>query len=281
MVLDAKIKKQICDFVYQRPHVVDEVAKHISKNWRTADRYIQKIAEEDGCISTRTFREGTRGALKIVFWSNIEKIHSSSFQERLFKQIEAGNHKNDFDPFDIYQYVDEKKKNAFFEEFDDPTVSTKQNLVPLLRSTKDTLYVFSGNMSWMNMVEGHNKKLIDVFDELAERGVKIKVLCRVDFASLSNLEQIYALNSKFGKDIVEVRHCKQPLRGFVVDNTAARFKEEKLVRKYDPGELYNNVRMFMEIHDQEWVDWLTKIFYSLFSKSIDGQKRMDELNRIR
>ena len=69
MVLDSKTKKKITEFVYIKPRVVDEVAKLLHKNWRTADRYIRQIAEDDGCISMRTFREGTRGALKIVFWS--------------------------------------------------------------------------------------------------------------------------------------------------------------------------------------------------------------------
>ncbi|MFC1755159.1 hypothetical protein ACFL96_17485 [Thermoproteota archaeon] len=276
MVLDAKIKKQICDFVYTKPRVVDEVAKHLGKNWRTADRYIQKIAEEDGCISTRTFREGTRGALKIVFWSNIENIHSSSFQERLLRQIESSKHKDDFDFFDIYQYVDEKNKNSFLEEFEYPSISIKQNLVQLLRNAENELYIFSGNLSWTKMTE-NNKKLIDILEELAERNVKIRVVCRVDFASLNTLKDVYAINNKIGKEIIEIRHTRQPLRGFVIDGKTARFKDEKLIRTYKEGELLKNTRLFMEITDTDWIEWLTKVFYNMFRNSMDGRKRIEQL----
>ena len=280
MVLDAKIKKQICDFVYTKPRVVDEVAKVIGKNWRTAERYIQKIAQEDGCITTRTFREGTRGALKLVFWSNIEKIHSSSFQEHLFKKIEAGRTKDEFDPFDIYQYVNENKKHTFMEKFDNPSISNIQNLVPLLRSCEHSLYIFSGNLSWINMIE-KKKKLIKILEELAKKNVKIRVICRVDFASLNNIEKIYTINNKIGKEIIEIRYSKQPLRGFIVDDKIARFKEEKLISTYKKGELEKNTRLFVEIYDKEWIEWLTKVFYNLFRNSIDAHKRIEQLEKIK
>ncbi len=114
-MLRAEVEKKICDFVFLKPRSVDEIAKHIGKNWRTANRYIEKIMNQQGTISTRIFREGTRGALKIVFWTNIDKIHSSAFQERLFQQIKQGRDKKEFSPFNIYQHVHERKKHAFTE----------------------------------------------------------------------------------------------------------------------------------------------------------------------
>lgn len=279
MVLETEIKKQICDFVYVKPRTIDEIATHIRKNWRTADRYVQKIVREDGCISARTFREGTRGALKIVYWTSTEKIHSSSFQENLFKQIENGKQKTDFNPFDMYQYVDEKKKHAFLEEFDDPKTSLKQNLIPLLKSTKNILYVFTGNFSWVNMVE-KKTELIKVLEQMAERGIQVKVLCRIDFASLENIKKVYAINHKLGKEMIEIRYCKQPLRGFIVDDKVARFKEEMLMVKYKEGELKKNIRLFIEIYDKEWIEWLTKVFHNLFRNSIDGYRRIRELEKI-
>jgi hypothetical protein len=279
MVLDSKTKSRICNFVYSKPRTVNEIAVLIQKNWRTADKYIQQIEEEDGCISTRTFREGSRGALKVVYWSNIEKIHSSSFQEKLFKRIESGLRKEDFDPFDIYQYVEDGKKNAFVEEFDDPLISKEQELVPLLRSVERVLYVFSGNMSWINMTE-KEENLIDILEEIAKRNVQVKVVCRVDFASLSNLEKVYAINNKLGKEAIEIRHCKQSLRGFVIDSRIARFKELKLVENYKRGELKKDLRLFVEIFDEDWVNWLVKVFYSLFRTSIDGKDRINQLKKI-
>ena len=73
-MLDNQIIKKVNDFVYSKPRSINEVAQHIGKNWRTADRYVEQISEEDGSISAKIFRGGTRGALKIVFWNNFKLI---------------------------------------------------------------------------------------------------------------------------------------------------------------------------------------------------------------
>ena len=103
MMLDSKTAKKIIDFVYTKPRSIQEIAYHIQRNWRTADSYVDRIIKEQGVLATKVFREGTRGALKIVFWSNIERIHSSDFQEKLFKKIESARHKRDFSPTTFYE----------------------------------------------------------------------------------------------------------------------------------------------------------------------------------
>jgi hypothetical protein len=40
-----------------------------------------------------------------VYWNVITK-NQSTFQEHLFERIVAAKHKDDFSPFDIYQYID-------------------------------------------------------------------------------------------------------------------------------------------------------------------------------
>ena len=124
-MLDSKTVKKITEFIYIKPRTIQEIAMHINKNWRTADSYVEKISKEQGIIALRTFRGGTRGALKIAFWNNVEKIHSSEFQERLFKRIELARNKEDFSPFDIYQYVPENKRSAFLEEQKEDTITIK------------------------------------------------------------------------------------------------------------------------------------------------------------
>ena len=86
-MLSTEIIKKIEDFVYSKPRSIQEVAHHINKNWRTADRYIKEIQKNHGTLDTRVFREGTRGALKIIYWASIEKASSSIFQEQLEEQI--------------------------------------------------------------------------------------------------------------------------------------------------------------------------------------------------
>ena len=108
----SKIIKKIEDFVYSKPRNVQEIAEHIDKNWRTADRYVSEIKKEFGTVSTSVFREGTRGALKIVYWSSMEKVSSSVFQQKLEDEIMKGKAKEDFYPFDIFQHVPDKNKKV-------------------------------------------------------------------------------------------------------------------------------------------------------------------------
>ena len=157
-MLDNKIIKQINDFVYIKPRTVQEIALLIKKNQRTANRYVDLIAEQEGNISTRIFREGTKGALKIVHWNSIEKIHSSEFQERLFKYIESGRTKDDFSPSEIYQYVDSNKKSA--KILINKIYSSKENFddfANLLRSADSQILFFSGNLTFSN-ISYHDKK---------------------------------------------------------------------------------------------------------------------------
>lgn len=277
-MLNSAIIKKISDFVYAKPRSIQEIAHHIQKNWRTADSYVEKIMKEHGVLSIRTFREGTRGALKIVFWSNIEKIHSSDFQERLFKKIESSRDKKDFSPFDIYQYVDEKKRYAFLEEQTEDKITSKQNMIGILSSTQDQLLIFSGNLSWVNASQ-EGKKLYDVFEELATRNVSIKALCNVNLESMKNIQKMLEINDKLGKRMIEIKHAQQPFRAFVVDNSFVRFKEIRYSDRKQDGVKHNKY-IFYDINDEEWVEWMQKIFWNLFRANISAEKRIKDIESI-
>lgn len=279
MVLDKKTIKKISEFVYSKPRTIDEVSKFIGKNWRTADRYLRQIGDEEGTVSLRTFREGTRGALKIAFWNNIEKIHSSSFQQKLFSQIEYGRTKNDFSHFDIYQYVDDKKKNAFIEYRTDKNIAINQNLVSFFKSAENQILRFSGNNSWINLIE-NSKKLIRETEKIAESGIKMKILSRVEIPALENVKKLLAINDRIGKEMIEIRHCYQPLRGFIIDDKIARFRDEIDQSLYRKDELKGEKAVFYEISDEEWVSWLQKVFWNLFRVSIPAKKRIDDIKKI-
>ncbi len=277
-MLDQKTVKKISDFVYQKPRTIQEVAVLLNKNWRTADSYVGRIIEQTGNLDVRTFRGGTRGALKIVFWSNLEKIHSSEFQEYLFKQIDLGKEKLDFSPFDIYQYVDGKKRNAFLEKQEDEATEVEQNLIGILRSCKKELFIFSGNLSWAN-IKQDNTEIISIMEELARNNVQIRIVANVDLTSLDNVKKVLSINNKIGKEVIEIRHRKQPLRSFIVDNKIARFKEIKNPSEYKKGDRKKTF-IFYEIFDQEWVEWLQKIFWSFFRAGIDAKKRIKDIETI-
>lgn len=279
-MLDDKITKKINDFVYAKPRIILEIAQLISKNWRTADRYVEKIAKEQGTVATRTFRGGTRGALKLVFWNNVERIHSTEFQERIFKKIESGRKKEDFSPMDIYQYIDSKKKNAFLEVQAEENARIEQDVVSLIRSAKEQIMIFSGNLSWANAVQG-KMRVLDAIEEAAKRKVSIKILTRVDIASMNNIEQVLPINEKLGREALEIRHCEQPLRCIIIDNKIARLKEIKDPANYKKGELAKKTFIFYEIYDTEWLEWLKKVFWNLFRPAMPASKRIEEINSIK
>lgn len=280
MVLDISTAEKIKGFVRLKPRTVQEIAQAISRNWRTANSYVEKIASESGDIAYRVLRKGTPGAVKIVYWNSLEQFHHSQAQERLFKQIETGKGKNDFSPFDVYQYVDEDKRSSFFEQQAEENINVKQDLVGTLRSAEKQILFFSGNMSWANLRQG-NVKLIDVFAELAERGVKIKFLTKVDMFSVDNVHKISAINNIIGKDMLEIRHCEQPLRAFIVDNRLAKLKEIKNPDNDNTEGIKKKTYIFYELYDPEWVEWLQRVFWNLFRTSIPAPKRIKDLRTIK
>ncbi|MCF7798288.1 hypothetical protein K9M74_00120 [Candidatus Woesearchaeota archaeon] len=265
--------RKIEDFVKIAPRTIQEVAVMLGRNWRTADSYVERIAREEGTVATKVFREGTRGALKIVYYRDNTSIHSSQFQERLLQKIQSAHHKTDFSPFDIYQYIEEGKRRAFYEEQTEYKLTEKQDLEYALRSTQEQVLIFSGNLSWALVTQG-NTKIIDVFDELVARNVSIKVVANVQLDAIDNIKAVLALNHKYKKNLIEVRHAEQPLRSFVIDKTFMRFKEEKAQKRN--SRLY----IFYEIRDEEWIAWMQKVFWHFFHMSIDAESRIKDLETI-
>ncbi|MBM3233723.1 hypothetical protein FJZ19_01375 [Candidatus Pacearchaeota archaeon] len=278
-MLDSAITKKIEDFVYLKPRSIQEIAEHTGKNWRTADRYIQDIEKNFGTLSTRVFREGTRGALKIVFWSSIEKASSSVFQEQLEQEILRARKKEDFSAFDIFQHVQDKNKKAIVEKAIDESGDNLKELGELFKKTEKQLTILSGNLSFINL----KNKTIDVFkilEDLVKKGVTIKILCRIDLAGINNIERVLSLNFKYGRECIEIRHREHPIRAFIFDNKLFRIKEIK-----EPTgklhELDKKIFIFYTIKDKDWTEWLSRIFWKLFSQSIDARKRIQELKKLK
>lgn len=279
MLMEKKTIKKINNFVKERPRTIQEISQLVNKSWRTADRYVREIEEKEGTIGLRTFRKGTRGALKIVYWNNLNEINSSAFKERLFKKIEFGKEKIDFSPFDIYQCVAEKKRNAFLEQQEDENVNANQNISGVLKEAQGEILFFSGNLSWANLRQG-KKKIIDVFKKLAKRDVNLKFLTRVDITSIKNVNKVLSINNGLRKERIFVRHCEQPLRAFIVDNKLSQFKEIRDPKDYEKEELNKKTYVFYEIYEKEWVEWLRDVFYKLYRSAIPAEDRLKNLNTI-
>jgi hypothetical protein len=255
---------------------MQEIAAHIGKNWRTADRYIDEIEKEYGTISKRVFREGTRGALKIVYWAAIENVNHSVFQDRLEQDILKSKRKEEFSSFEIFQFVDNKKKKVFMTHKEEDNT---YDYVNLLSSAKKQILIFSGNLSFIN-IRDKKLDLFHIFENLVEKGVNVKIICRVDLVGKENIERALSLNNKYGKELIEIRHDEHPIRAVIVDSNIIRMKEVK-----EPtgkiNELNKRAFIYYTIRDKDWVAWLSRIFWKKFSNSIDSHKRLEELNKIK
>ena len=274
-MLNSETIKKIEDFVYQKPRSIQEVSEHLGKNWRTVDRYIEEIGKSFGTISVRVFREGTRGALKVVYWSSVEKISHTIFQEKLEEEILKARKKEDFSAFDIFQHVDSKKKKVTVEEREGDNLS---ELKKRFLTAQKQIFIFSGNLSFINL---KNKKIVilDVLEELVKKGVSIKVICRVNLDGVKNIEKLLSLNFKYGKEMIEIRHSEQPLRAIIYDEELATLKEVK-----EPTgkihEMNKKIFIYYGIKDKEWIKWLKRIFWKIFNNSISAKKRIEELNKL-
>jgi len=277
-MLDTKIRKQIEDFVYSKPRSMQEISTHINKNWRTADRYIQEIQENFGTLGIRTFREGTRGALKIVYWASLDKLNHSVFQEQLEKDILNLKRKSDFSAFDIFQHVSDENKKARIEKAVTEESTNLQEISRLLKNTKKQLIIFSGNLSFINLKDKEND-IFQILENLIQRDIHIKIISRVDLTGKENIEKMLSLNHKYGKENIEIKHSETPLRAIIFDNEIISIKEIKSPTGRT-NELNEKIFLFYEINDKEWIEWLTKIFWKILNSSINANKRLNELNKI-
>ena len=279
-MLNPTIIVKIEDFVYPKPRAIQEIAIHINKNWRTADRYVQEIEKNFGTISTRVFREGTRGALKIVYWSSVDKVSHSVFQEKLEEDIFKGKTKYDFAAFDIFQHISEKNKIAWIKKGKDESDAGRlKEFENLLLETKKQILFFSGNLSFINFDDGE-VNVFKVLDKLVKKGISIKVICRVDIPAKENVEKLLSLNFKYGKELIEIHNREQPLRATIIDNKIINLKEIKESTGREK-ELSKKTYIFYTIKDKDWCEWLTKIFWKMFSSSINSKKRLEELNKLK
>ncbi len=198
-------------------------------------------------------------------------------QKRLLEDIKKGVRKRDFSPFDIYQFVDENKKEAFLEEQYSEAKTVSQDIVGLLLSAKKEVLIFAGNLSWANISQG-GIRFLDVLEELANKGVSIRIICGIHLPAIENVERVLKLNKKVKRKI-EIRHVFQPLRAVIVDNKIVRIKEIKNPSDYEKKG-GKKVFIFYSIYDPIWIKWFHKVFNSYFKPGDYAEARIRELKKI-
>jgi hypothetical protein len=272
-MLEKATTDKIIAFVRAKPRTMDEVAKHLEKNWRTAERYVDSIATESGLIATRTFREGTRGALKVVYWNALDRAKGSAYQERLLQRIELSRRKEDFSFFDIYQFVAPEHRFAFTERTEFPT-RPELKYDDLLHAAEHQVLFFSGNLSFTEL----GPHVLETMEALAQKKVSMKLLTRIDVISEKTVRTLLELNTRVGWDAIEIRHCEQPLRLTIFDDDAVTVKE--LLAPEHHRELKKNLYVFYKITDPDWIHWLQRVFWHLWGQSIDAPTRLSALKTL-
>lgn len=266
MALTLEDTEKLLAFVKSEPRTMQDIAHLLGRSWLTADSYVRQVKERTGLISVKTFRPGSPGALKLVYYNHAESLAGEDLRAELLRQIRAARRKTDFDFFEVYQHIPDEKKSS----------AQEARLIPLLRQASRGVLCFSGNLSFLAAREG-KQRVLSVFEELVERGVRIKILCRVNAASLSNLALLRPL---MARGLIEVRHCYQPLRGFIIDDSLASLRTEESASLYRAGELAADTSVVYEVRDAEWVAWLQKVFWHLYRGAIDHEARVRQLERL-
>jgi len=200
-----------------------------------------------------------------------------SIQNRLMKDINRGTRKRDFSPFDIYQFIPSNKKEAFLEEQEDEAKTVAQDVVGLLLSAKKQILIFAGNLTW-SVIHQAGIKVLDIIEDLAKKGVKIKIISGIHLPAVENVEKVLQLNKKL-KNKIEIRHAFQPLRAIIIDDKIARMKEIKNPSDYEKKK-GKKTFIFYTIYDKGWIKWLQKVFWSYFNSGDYAEARIRELKHI-
>ena len=175
----------------------------------------------------------------------------------------------------------DKKKSVKIETEKSEEKAAFSNISILIEKVEKQLLIFSRNLSFINFEDKKTKKkIIDILDELVVKGISIKVICRVDIAGRKNVESLLSLNIKHGKQAIEIHHKAHPLRATIVDKQFFDIKEIK-----EPTgnihELDKKIFIFYNISDRDWVEWFSKIFWKMFSSSIDAKVRLEQMQNLK
>ena len=274
-MLDKDTTDKLYDFVLNEPKTIQEISQFLGKSWLTASRYVEKLVPQ-GVIGMRTFRGGTQGALKIVYTkSRLQNL--SATQSYIRERISGGTKKADFSPSEIFQFAQKK------EAFTIPTHDYTQNFANMKKhflSAQSEMLVFSGNLSFLYASDGE-QKILDVFAQLAKRGVTIKILCRVEMHGLDILNQLLAINTQLGVDRIFVRHAYHPLRADIIDNRMISCAETLRGTGFGEDEQSKDISIIYKIYDEQWISFISRLFWEYYSGAISAQERIALFTKLR
>lgn len=66
----------------------------------------------------------------------------------------------------------------------------------------------------------------------------------------------------------------------IIDNKVIKLREKKDPVYYTPDELKKKIEIFYDIYDKEWIEWLQKVFWKMFSTAMPAKQRIKEIETI-
>ena len=277
--MENEIRQKILEFIHTRPRAVAEVASLISKNWRTADRYLEQLVSED-LIKLHVFRKGGRGALKIAYWPTSITETPSATKNFLFQRIVNGLKKEDFSALDIIQHIsNNKRKVELFSKEYYGSVKNISTFWSSLNKAKKQILFFSGNLSFINMGNKFDE-FVNLTQKILEKGVNINILTRVDITNTETIKTLLNLNKKDLSGKINIRYAYQPLRCTIIDEDICFLKENMNLYGDIEDEKTSTSTFIYTATEQDWINWLTKMFWHIWHGSIDAEKRLTVLEEM-
>lgn len=277
--MDNETRQKILEFIHSRPRAVAEVAYLISKNWRTADRYLEQLASED-LIKLHVFRKGGRGALKVAYWPTSITETPSATKNFLFQRIINGLKKEDFSALDIIQHISNNKRKVelFSKEYYN-SIKNINTFWSSLNKAKKQILFFSGNLSFMNLGNKFDET-INLTQNILEKGANINILTRVDITNSETIKTLLNLNKKSLSGKINIRYAYQPLRCTIIDEDVCFLKENMNLYGDTKDENISTSTFIYTVTEQDWINWLTKTFWHIWHGSIDAEKRLSVLEEM-
>ena len=270
--LNEEGKRKIIDALKCEPLSVQEISKLIGRSWVTTNTYLEKLSRDTGLVDIKVFRKGSHGALKVAYYKHLVR-NNDLVKKGLYSQIKNARVKQDFDFMELYQFVADDKKKTDVDKFQTEFLG---HMRTLYSSAKHSIFCFSGNLSYVGLDE-NGVSVLDIIENALKRKVSVRIIARLNVSTLKNWKKIEYLLKKY-EGLFEIRHAYQPLRGFIVDDKVARFKNDEC--NYDKKELSQDMRFFYEIYDSDWIIWLQDVFWDYYNSALDGVQRVKELGKV-
>lgn len=266
-MLTKEITQKIYNFVTDEPKTIQDISHLIGKSWLTTQRYLDKLSEE-GVIGCKTFRGGTRGALKIIYKRPALQSISAT-QKHISDKILSGVRKDDFSPSDLFQFAKKREVDVV------KSLNSKDNFLRMKKhflQAEGEILLFSGDLSFLQY--GNNSEsMYDVIEDIAKRDISVKVLCRVELTSVKTVQKVLAINSQLGKNCISIKHCSQPLRADIIDG-----KGVSCIETFNRSD--KPLHVLYKLYDKEWCDFLVQIFWQMYRGSISAEERIEFLEGL-